>query len=415
MSTLRTLVLRDVAEVIDCEHKTAPRAPVEEAYALSVGTGSIRNGRIDLSGAKPVTLATYRDWTRRAVPRAGDIILAREAPIGEAALVPEATPICLGQRTVLIQPSEHLIVPRYLHYFLLSSNAQRWFRHRATGSTVLHVNVADVRNTPFGRLPSLSEQRRLVDILEDHLSRLDAAESSATTATHRLAALEASALSRCRAGRERRLDEVAAIQGGLQKHHKREPKHNAYPFLRVANITKYGLDLKDVHEIELFDGELDKLRLRVGDLLVVEGNGSPSQIGRAATWNGSIDDCVHQNHLIRVRPSPQLNPAYLEAVWNSPQNRKNLTRLASSSSGLHTLSVSKLKTLSIPVPSLSRQTELMEALAVVRGRRNRLEAELRIVRAKGKRLRHALLDAAFSGRLTGRASDIEIVEEMTSV
>jgi len=147
--------------------------------------------------------------------------------------------------------------------------------------------------------------------------------------------MQASALSVARKGRKLALAEVADIQGGIQKQPKRTPRDNAFPFLRVANVTARGLELDNVHQVELFGNELDRLRLEVGGLLVVEGNGSPSQIGRAATWDGSIANCVHQNHLIRVRPGPKLLADYLEAVWNSPETRRELTDLSSSSSGLH--------------------------------------------------------------------------------
>ncbi|MEJ7742339.1 MAG: hypothetical protein WKF73_07225 [Nocardioidaceae bacterium] len=51
------------------------------------------------------------------------------------------------------------------------------------------------------------------------------------------------------------------VQGGIQKQQKRAPRESAYPFLRVANVTKHGLDLHDVHRVELLDGELERLRL----------------------------------------------------------------------------------------------------------------------------------------------------------
>ena len=158
------------------------------------------------------------------------------------------------------------------------------------------------------------------------------------------------------------LGDVAVIQGGIQKQPKRAPSINKHPFLRVANVTSAGLDLSDVHSVELFDGELSRYRLARGDLLVVEGNGSPSQIGRAAVWNGAIDSCVHQNHLIRVRPGPAILPEYLGLVWNGPRTRQLLTDLSSSSSGLHTLSVAKLKRVTIPVPPLSEQRRIVELL-----------------------------------------------------
>jgi len=263
--------------------------------------------------------------------------------------------------------------------------------------------------------PDLDQQRRIVDILEDHLSRLDAAGSDLNLSTRKLAAYEAAALSRCRDGDERPLSDMTEIQGGIQKQPKRAPKQNAYPFLRVANVTKNGLQLDEVHLVELFKGELDRLRLRLGDLLVVEGNGSASQIGRAALWDGSIEDCVHQNHLIRVRPMAGLSAPYLEAVWNSPQSRRQLTDLASSSSGLHTLSVSKLKSLKLPIPSLQRQQQLVAELQDVRDRRGRLAVELDSAGSRTKQLRRSLLAAAFSGRLTGRTADMEMVEEMAGV
>ena len=97
--------------------------------------------------------------------------------------------------------------------------------------------------------------------------------------------------------------------------------------------------LDELHEVELFDGELDRYRLLDGDLLVVEGNGSPQQIGRAARWHDEIPGCVHQNHLIRVRPGPDLDPDFLDllleravdgdgASGRSEFNEWALTRLA---------------------------------------------------------------------------------------
>lgn len=158
------------------------------------------------------------------------------------------------------------------------------------------------------------------------------------------------------------LDAVAEIQGGIQKQPKRAPRANAFPFLRVANVTASGLDLDDVHEIEVFDGELDRFRLQRGDLLVVEGNGSATQIGRAAVWDGSIKDAVHQNHLIRVRPAPELDERYLGLLWNSPAIRHELSRVASSTSGLHTLSVTKLKRIVLPLPPLAEQHLVVDLL-----------------------------------------------------
>lgn len=170
------------------------------------------------------------------------------------------------------------------------------------------------------------------------------------------------------------LEEVAEITGGIQKQQKRRPANNCYPFLRVANVGRGFLDLEDVHEIELFEGEIDRFRLRSGDLLVVEGNGSPSQIGRASIWREEIADAVHQNHLIRVRPSSAIDPSYLELVWNAPLVSKQLRDVAQTTSGLYTLSTAKLKRVCIPLPPLAEQSRIVESLE---GYLSRLDLGLR--------------------------------------
>ncbi|MDX2377768.1 hypothetical protein M4I32_13255 [Microbacterium sp. LRZ72] len=231
----------------------------------------------------------------------------------------------------------------------------------------------------------------------------------------RSASLVAHALSIASAGDRTRLGTIADIQGGIQKQPKRKPAHNIAPFLRVANVTASGLDLRDVHQIEVFAGDRDRYGLIPGDLLVVEGNGSASQIGRASLWDGSIPGAVHQNHLIRVRPSKTLIPAYLEAVWNSPQNRDTLTNISSSSSGLHTLSVGKLKALEIPVPSIERQASAIAQVDAIRDACSQLTSSAGASQQQSASLRRALFAAAFSGKLTGAASDSDVIEELAVI
>ena len=203
------------------------------------------------------------------------------------------------------------------------------------------------------------------------------------------------------------LAQVTDIQGGIQKQPKRTPAQNAFPFLRVANVLRGNLDLEEVHKIELFSGELEKLRLSTGDLLIVEGNGSPSQIGRMAIWKGDIEDCVHQNHIIRARSYREIVPQYIEYYWNSPIGASEVSKVASSTSGLYTLSVSKVSDLTIPLPPLAEQrrivAEVERRLSVVQQAEATVEASL----ARAERLRQSILKQAFSGKLVPQDPDDE--------
>ena len=156
--------LGDVLDkIIDCEHKTAPET-IGEVYAYSVGTPHLKEGRILYSQAKPISQETYLQWTKRGEPEAGDLILAREAPVGQVGLVGNIR-VALGQRTVLLKVNKKLCVPRYLHYQLISPRMQRLMQVWSEGSTVAHLNVKDIPKLDIGILPPLSEQRRVAEIL----------------------------------------------------------------------------------------------------------------------------------------------------------------------------------------------------------------------------------------------------------
>jgi type I restriction enzyme S subunit len=368
---------------------------------------NVQWGRIDTADLLTMELAD--DERNRFGVEPGDLLVCEGGEVGRCAIWRGASGSVAFQKALhRIRPG-HLLDTAFLRYFLEHQALSGGLQRLTTGSTIAHLPQQQLRRVPVP-LPPVDEQRRIVAILEDHLSRLNAARAYLENGQKRLARLEQVALANARDGQLVPLPEVTAIQGGIQKQQKRAPRDNPHPFLRVANVTSRGLDLDAVHSIELFDGELAKYRLEPGDLLVVEGNGSASQIGRAAIWDGSIPDCVHQNHLIRVRPLDTILPEYLEVVWNSPQSRAALTAVASSSSGLHTLSVSKLKALAIPVPDLQRQRELVAQVDAVRQSKARLSHAVDDASRRHSVLRQALLAAAFSGRLAVSASGLSEVE-----
>ena len=155
--------LRNVSKaIVDCEHKTAPT----EALGIpSIRTTDIKNGYIDLQNANKISKETYREWTKRMEPCPGDLILSREAPVGEVGIVPEGTKVCLGQRTVLIRPDCEKVVPRYLLYLLLTREMKYEMTSRAEGSIVPHLNMSDIRDLEIPVLPPLDKQRQIAHIL----------------------------------------------------------------------------------------------------------------------------------------------------------------------------------------------------------------------------------------------------------
>jgi type I restriction enzyme, S subunit len=163
--------------IVDCEHKTAP---TQAKGIPSIRTPNVGRGKLILKGVNRVSDATYADWTRRAVPAAGDLILAREAPAGNVAVIPEDTPLCLGQRTVLLRPNRNVFEPAFLALLLLQPEAQSKLLAHSRGATVQHVNLKDIRAFAVGAIPPLATQRRIVTEAADaegEVSRLSGASS----------------------------------------------------------------------------------------------------------------------------------------------------------------------------------------------------------------------------------------------
>jgi len=155
--------LSDISEfIIDCEHKTAP---LVEQGIPSVRTTDLKNGRIILELCNRVSEETYKEWTNRLEPQPGDIILSREAPVGEVGIVPPNTKLCLGQRTVLIRLKKDQIDPRFLLYLFLTDEIRHELISRSEGSVVPHLNMSDIRSFSLPELSPLPTQHAVARIL----------------------------------------------------------------------------------------------------------------------------------------------------------------------------------------------------------------------------------------------------------
>ena len=204
-----------------------------------------------------------------------------------------------------------------------------------------------------------------------------------------------------------RLDNCSEVTGGLTKNQKRNSLPLKMSYLRVANVYANKLELNEIKEIGVTLEEAQKVKLEIGDLLVVEGNGSKDQIGRVARWNGKILDCGHQNHLIRVRLLNCFLGKITLQFLLSPVGRSIIEMKAASTSGLHTLSISKVGSISMPVCSLAEQHEIVRILEEQFSAIDQNEREIDAALQRAEALRQAILKRAFSGKLVPQDANDE--------
>lgn len=151
------MILQDICKIYDCPHTTAK----DEGIGIPlVRTPNVGKGRLNLMNVHRVNSDIYKQRTLRAIPEEDDIIIAREAPVGNAAIIQKGQKVCLGQRVVLLKTIKDLVDPNFLVYYLLSNEVQHQLRNHSNGAVVAHLNVADIRNLPVN-LPTLNEQKRI--------------------------------------------------------------------------------------------------------------------------------------------------------------------------------------------------------------------------------------------------------------
>jgi len=321
--------------------------------------------------------------------------------VGKCCVVPRLPwRATFGGFVSVLRPERRKVDPRYLFRWFASDRIQKTVRSFGQQTTnIANLNIDRCLGLMIP-LPSIAEQQRIAQILNkaDALrAKRRAALAQLDTLTqsifHEMFGDPASSEKRWRASR---IGDVADVQGGLQLSSTRKQHHREVPYLRVANVHRRRLDLNLIKTMTPSDAEIARTRLVTDDLLVVEGHGNVSEIGRSALWDGSIPECVHQNHLIRVRFHPnRIVPVYACEYLNSPSGRRHLLRAGKTTSGLNTITVSEVRSTPIAVPPVELQQNFALRMAAVSELRSKYQAALGNADALFASLQHR----AFRGEL----------------
>ena len=148
--------------VVDCPHSTPKWT---EDGKIVVRNNNIKNGRINLTAPSFTDDEHFRQRIKRAKPQSGDLIITREAPIGEVGMIPANIECCLGQRMVLLRVDQSICDNFYLLYSLQSpyvKNQISW--SEGTGTTVSNLRIPHLENIKIPYIP-LELQKRVSSVL----------------------------------------------------------------------------------------------------------------------------------------------------------------------------------------------------------------------------------------------------------
>ena len=169
---------------VDCVNKTAPVVEYETPYRM-LRTTNVRGGFVDADNTRFVTEETFVKWTRRGVPQKGDVILTREAPLGDVGRLTSDNTVFLGQRLFMYRADPEKLNSKYLAYIMQSPLVQGRIKSKGFGATVEHARVGDCENLLIP-VPGLRVQERIGetlsaydDLTENNKRRIELLEESA--------------------------------------------------------------------------------------------------------------------------------------------------------------------------------------------------------------------------------------------
>lgn len=238
-------------------------------------------------------------------------------------------------------------------------NNENWWIKSGSGQPFVKVRESLKRSI---YLPPLSIQKQFA-------ANLRGVESQISIAQRSLAALDSLVKSRFVEmfeesdrynGSVYRLADIGEIASGITKGRKaRDKELFETPYLSTANVQAGRLDLSVIKTIDATMPEIEKFRLAEGDVLMTEG-GDPDKVGRGAAAHNLPKNCIHQNHVFRVRLNRViLYPEYFEMFLQSPGCREYFFRASKQTTGIATINKTQLRNMQVLVPPIKAQEEFL--------------------------------------------------------
>ncbi len=268
---------------------------------------------------------------------------------------------CIHDGWLVLRDKDNLFDKHFLYYCLSAPTTYTKFKSMAVGGVVNNLNSEMVRNVQIP-LPPLDEQRKIAAILDkvsdliakrrQQLDKLDEMIKA------RFVEMFGDTVYNSCDWPVQLLEETADIVSGITKGRKtKEQNLIEVPYMAVSNVKDGYIDWTTVKTILATQAEVEQYRLLPEDILMTEG-GDPDKLGRGAIIATPPENCIHQNHIFRVRLNKAiLLPCYFEEFLKHQKAKQYFLSCAKQTTGIASINMSQLKGLPTLVPPLELQNQ----------------------------------------------------------
>ncbi|MDA8443065.1 MAG: restriction endonuclease subunit S [Peptococcaceae bacterium] len=347
-----------------------------------ITTVSLGKTLIDDSDAVEHITAEAVEKSATKIIRKNSLMVGIRVGVGKVSV--NTVPMCTNQDIISIENiDESWVFKPYLVRCI--NNFSRYFAEQKRGATIQGVNSAVLKSLDIP-LPPLETQKQIAKTLDTAAELLAMRKQQLVELDNLIKStfydMFGDPVTNEKGWEIKQIGDISLIQGGLQVTSKRAENPLELPYLRVANVYRDFLDLREIKTIKVTDTEAKRISLNKGDILIVEGHGNPTEIGRSAVWDGSIQPCVHQNHLIRVRLNINFAlPNFISYYINSASGRQQMFKACKTTSGLNTISTKNVKETQVFLPPLYLQNKFTEIVT-------KIEEQKAILKRAAEETRH---------------------------
>ena len=278
------------------------------------------------------------------------------AGVGRAALYPANSSV-IGTMQYLL-PKDN-VLPKYLFYVVSYMHLEKYY----TGATIPHIYFKDYKNEEFN-LDLLERQAEIVEILEKCEKIIEKRKQEIQLLDDlikaRFVEMFGDMYLNTKGWSEAKLESVADVVSGITKGRKTKSEDlTEVPYMAVSNVKDGYIDWTTVKTIEATQQEIEQYRLLADDVLMTEG-GDPDKVGRGAIIKEPLENCIHQNHIFRVRLDESVVlPEFFAEYLQHQRSKRYFLGCAKQTTGIASINMTQLRALPVLIPPLSKQEEFV--------------------------------------------------------
>lgn len=345
-----------------CDFQGGSQPPKEE-WSFDLKKGYVRMLQIrDFTQKEKVAPEYVKVTTKTRMCEPDDILIARYG----ASLGKILTGLSGAYNVAIIKtiPNTLILEKRYLYYYLKSQVFQRFLVNVGSRAAQAGFNKNDLQKLLIPKITK-EEQQKTVDVLETVEMIIDGYQQQLTKLDElvkaRFVEMFGDMLLNPMAWPEAALETLADIVSGITKGRKvKEQTLLEVPYMAVSNVKDGYIDWTTVKTILATEQEIEQYRLFPDDVLMTEG-GDPDKVGRGAIIKEPLENCIHQNHIFRVRlDKEKILPAFFAEYLQHQKSKRYFLGCAKQTTGIASINMRQLKALPVLLPPLDLQGQFDE-------------------------------------------------------